>query len=202
MSHKKRFLRSWVALGLILIALGLILDGKCELKRLLAHPAVRVNMKWKAANCLINRTMNIEPYKKIDSLQLGVSTKPDCKNRFGDPSNVRTNREGVEEFHYPEFILRFDPHAGTLTECTLLPRTNAVIANVIVTWDQAFLREACEKDGAPKDVYGCIVLTEFGIAVTGIHDNDESQLAVTVFEEGAFDSLLKDSSPFEFSALN
>jgi hypothetical protein len=113
---------------------------------------------------------------------------------------VRTNRDGIEEFHYAEFILRFDPNAQTLTECTLLPRANAVIAGIDVTWDQAFLREACEKDGAPKDVYGFIVLTKLGIAVTGIHDNDESQLAVTVFEEGAFDSLLKNSSPFEFSA--
>ena len=84
----------------------------------------------------------------------------------------------------------------------MLPRTKAVIAGINVTWDQAFLRKACEKDGSPRDVYGFIVLTKLGIAVTGIHDDDESQLAVTVFEKGAFDSLLKDSSKFEYSALN
>jgi len=45
-------------------------------------------------------------------------------------------------------------------------------------------------------VYGFIVLEHLGIAVTGIHDNDPSQLAITAFSKGEFDDLLPESTPY------
>jgi hypothetical protein len=142
--------------------------------------------------------MIIQPYMSFDVLRLGESTKFDCVARFGDPSRICTNPEGAEELHYPDFILRIDPKQRTLRECTLLPYATATIAGIDVTWDKEFLARACALDGSPRDVFGFIVLREFGVAVTGIHDNDASQLAITVFSEGDFDKLLEDSKPFDY----
>jgi hypothetical protein len=46
---------------------------------------------------------------------------------------------------------------------------------------------------------GFIVLQRFGIAVTGIHDNDESQLAVTAFTKGELNNWLAKSVPYVWS---
>lgn len=105
----------------------------------------------------------------------------------------------AEELHYDDFIIRLDPKTGTVRECTLLPRANATIDDIPVTWDVAFLRRACERDKLPREVYGFVVLRQLGIAVTGIHDADDSQMSITVFSEGEFDELLTESVPFEVS---
>src|SRR5688500_4822505 len=140
--------------------------------------------------------MEIKPYKSFGPLEFGRSSKEDCEQFFGKPTRIKINREGVEEFHYDQFIIRFDRSSHTARECTLLPRMDATIDGIKVTWDKEFLRRVCERDGSPKNVCGFIVLLRLGICVTGIHDDDESQLAIGVFSEGEFDDLLAESVPF------
>ncbi|HUT12617.1 MAG TPA: hypothetical protein VMY42_19125 [Thermoguttaceae bacterium] len=142
--------------------------------------------------------MRIVPYRSFGKLQFGDSTREDCVASYGEPKNIRTNREGAEEYHYEGFIVRFNAKTNVVRECTLLPRAICTIEGIAVTWDPDFLRKACEHDGDPKDVYGFIVLKRLGIAITGIHDWDESQLAVTAFSEGDFDDLLAEASPFVY----
>ena len=143
--------------------------------------------------------MNIVPHEAVGPLRFGESTARDAVTAFGEPVRRRISREDDDELHYAGFVLRFDPANHVLQECTLLPRTPATIDGIDVTWDHAFLRRACERDGSPRDVYGFIVLTALGIAVTGIHDDDASQLAITVFSEGLFDDLMQRSVPFDCS---
>jgi hypothetical protein len=146
--------------------------------------------------------MNIEPYKSIGLLRFSESNREECTLCYGLPQAVRKNREGIEEFHYEKFIVRFDPLTNTVRECTLLPRTIAKVGDISITWNRAFLRAVCDRDGTPMDVYGFIVLRKLGIAVTGIHDDDESQLAVTAFSKGNFDALVEEGVPFEYSSIH
>jgi hypothetical protein len=143
--------------------------------------------------------MNIVPYVSFGTLFFGRTSKDECVQLCGQPEQIRTNREGVEELHYAEFIVRLDRSTSKVSECTLLPRADATIDGIDITWDKQFLQLVCERDGSPKDVYGFIVLNNLGIAVTGIHDDDESQLAITAYSAGAFDDLLPESVPFEIS---
>lgn len=46
-------------------------------------------------------------------------------------------------------------------------------------WVETVLRRGEER-------YGFVVLHSLGIAITGIHDGDESQMAITVFSPGDF----------------
>jgi hypothetical protein len=145
--------------------------------------------------------MIIEPYKSFGPLCFGVTNRDECIMLLGNPKDIRINREGVEEYHYDDFIVRFKPETHVVNECTVLPKIVAFISNIEFTWDKRFLRLACEYDGAPQELYGFIVLRRLGIAVTGIHDNDESQMAITIFCEGEFDDLLPKAIPFEWSKL-
>lgn len=118
---------------------------------------------------------------------------------LGDSIRKRTNRKGVEEYEYQQFIVRFHPKTSTVQECTLLPYADATISGIAVTWDRNFLRLLCEQDPSPRDVYGFIVFPRLGIAVTRIHDGDESQLAVTAFLKGSLNDLLPNSVPYALS---
>jgi hypothetical protein len=140
--------------------------------------------------------IQITPYVSFGALMFNKTTKDECVLLLGEPLNKRTNRKGAEEYEYQQFIVRFNTATPTVRECTLLPYTNASIDEITVTWDKTFLRQACEKDSSPRDVYGFIVFNRLGIAVTGIHDDDESQLAITAFSKGEFDDLLLKSSPY------
>ena len=144
-------------------------------------------------------TIEIIPYSAFGPLNFEKTTKDECVLSLGEPLKKRTNRKGIEEYEYQQFIVRFDSKTSTVRECTLLPYADAIVDGIRVTWDRNFLRLACKQDESPRDVYGFIVLQRLGIAVTGIHDDDESQLAVTAFSKGEFNDLIRDSAPFVMS---
>ena len=144
-------------------------------------------------------TIEIIPYSAFGPLSLGETTKHGCVLLLGEPLKKRINRRGIEEYEYEQFIVRFDPRTLTVRECTLLPHAEATISGIAVTWDRNFLRLACEQDQSPRDLFGFIVLQRLGIAVTGVHDNDASQLAITAFSKGEFDDLLPGSTPYTMS---
>lgn len=144
-------------------------------------------------------TIQIIPYTAFGPLIFDKTTKEECLLLLGEPLKKRTNRKGVEEYEYQQFIIRFSPQTLTVRECTLLPYADGTVNGIKVTWDIDFLRLACEEDQSPRDVYGFIVLQRLGIAITGIHDEDKSQLAITAFSKGEFDDLLPVSNPFVMS---
>jgi hypothetical protein len=139
--------------------------------------------------------MQIIPYKSVGELRFGIA-KDQCLKLLGDPNTIRFNRKGFEELEYNGLIVRIDPASHKVCEFTLLPLTNGNIDGIEITWDKDFLAKACKIDGSALDIYGFIVLRKLGIAVTGIHDDDRTQLAITVFSEGAFDKLLARGYPF------
>lgn len=145
--------------------------------------------------------MHIKPYESVDTLKFGVSTKEDCVTEYGAPNKVRMSRDNEEECHYDDLIVRFDKSTQKLRECTLLPVKSAVVAaaagEIPVTWNRDFLLRACQLDGNPVVAYGFVILPTVGIALTGLHDGDSSQVAVTVFCRGDFDAYLNDAVRFE-----
>lgn len=140
--------------------------------------------------------IEIIPYTAFGPLLFGKTTMHETELLLGEPLKKRFNRKGIEEFEYEQFIIRFNPKTFTVRECTLLPHAAATINGMTITWDRNFLRSACEQDQSPRDVYGFIVLQRLGLAITGIHDDDLSQLAVTAFTKGEFDDLLPESTPY------
>ena len=136
------------------------------------------------------------PYTSFGPLHFGRTTKNECLQLLGEPLQRRTNKAGLEELEYDLYIIRFNPQTQTVRECTLLPYADATIEDIMITWDKGFLHQACERDQSPRDIYGFIVLCDLGIAMTGIHDNDDSQLAITAFSKGDFNDLLPESVPY------
>lgn len=141
--------------------------------------------------------IKIVSYKSFGKLFFGQSTVADALVEYGDPEKKTEDRlEGIE-YIYSEFIARFDAVSGLFKEATLLPYSNAIVNGIEVTWDRKFLSAMCHGHGVVYDVYGFIVIPGMGIAVTGIHDDDSSQLAITFFKTGGFDDLMYKGKVFD-----
>jgi len=54
-------------------------------------------------------------------------------------------------------------------------------------------------DGNPYESVGFIVLLKLGITLTGFHDDDINQRAVTAFTRGRWDDLMQDLKPFNLT---
>jgi len=61
------------------------------------------------------------------------------------------------------------------------------------------LKKLVSIDGTPLLYMGFIVFLDLGIALTGFHDNDASQKAVTVFEKGSWDKRIGKMKEFQLS---
>ncbi|NQE49758.1 hypothetical protein [Herbaspirillum rubrisubalbicans] len=59
------------------------------------------------------------------------------------------------------------------------------------------LRKLVNLDGNPYESVGFIVLLNLGVTLTGFHDDDIYQRAVTVFARGRWDDLLQKLKPFD-----
>lgn len=133
--------------------------------------------------------MIVTPYESVGQIRFGQS-RTECLEKLGPIESSFVNSIGLEELGFDRLIVRVSPADEKVVEFTLLPYLECEVCGIVVTWDAQFLDAICQLDGAPVDVYGFIVLRNLGIAVTGIHDADDSQLAITVFMHGAFDSLI------------
>lgn len=146
-------------------------------------------------------TLEIKSYIGIDDLRFDHSTKDDAIAYFGKPTTERNTRLGNLEYEYSHFILRFCPLTYRFIECTLLPYAEATVNDISVTWDKDFLKKICQLDTSPKNSYGFIILPKYGVAMTGMHDSDESQLAITVFRKNELNDFLEGSNDFDCTSL-
>lgn len=143
----------------------------------------------------------VESYVGINGLGFKSGTIGDAIVIFGKPEYERKTRLGNMEYDYGSFILRFCSKTGGLLECTILPGIPVKINEIDVSWDVGFLKKMCGIDGSPKNSYGFIVLGKLGIAITGVHDRDESQAAITVFNRKELEEFLEGAQDFDAAML-
>jgi hypothetical protein len=115
------------------------------------------------------------------------------RDELGAPESTRTNRSGDEVYRYPSVSLTFDLEG--LAEVGLLPEAKPRIGPVDVLSPKGF-SSLLRLDGQAYECVGLIVLLNLGLAVSGVHDNDRSQLAVTAFRRGRWDRLQDQMKPF------
>ncbi len=129
----------------------------------------------------------IEPYVSAGSFNFGA-----CYNEvvtvLGEPHSTEKNRLG-------ETIVRYDGYGATISsrgvvEAYFLPGTDVSLSGINVFHDASAFRGLCALDGDPKETLGFIVLLRLGITMTGFHDAEPAQQAITAFERGRWDQLL------------
>jgi hypothetical protein len=143
--------------------------------------------------------MVIVPYTSVGPLVLGVTSAAECLRILGNPELITNNWDGVTQYCYEHIWVRIDPRTHLVSDCSLIPYTEGSVDGISITWDKDFVRRVCARDGEPMLAYGFVVLKRLGIAISGIHDEDLSQLAVGAFLRDQLVDMLTDAIPFHLS---
>ena len=54
-------------------------------------------------------------------------------------------------------------------------------------------------DPSPKECFGFLIFLKIGVTITGYHDGEESQRAITTFQRGRWDSMTEQFNEFEMN---
>ncbi len=131
-------------------------------------------------------TFSIEPYKGALPVRFGMTTD-EIESLLGDPQRRSTNFRKELTYDYEAFNVGFNK-SKVVTHVGFVPGASVEYDGEPVLTTEAFQR-LIQIDGEAKEVLGFVVLLNLGIAFTGFHDNDNSQRAVTAFEQGSYEEL-------------
>lgn len=144
--------------------------------------------------------LNIDAYKRINGFSIESGNALSAVEVFGEPDIIKKTRLGKVEYVYNgNMYLRFSGDRDYFLECTISPGCDAKINDIFVTWDINFLRQLYVKNGGAKIAYGYIIFNNLGVAVTGVHDMDDSQKAVTIFGKNELNEFISGSEDYVFS---
>jgi len=128
----------------------------------------------------------IIPYQSVDPIQFGMSND-ELMRVVGQPNNIRKNPSGELNYQYPTFSVRLSSKDQRVVEIGLSSAADVRLADIDIFESPTAFKDLIRKDGNPLEYLGFIVLLNLGITMTGFHDNDPSQKAVTAFVKGRWD---------------
>ena len=120
----------------------------------------------------------VEPYKGVGPLRFGMNQE-EVVSTFGTPEQKTQNHVGNTVLWYQELNATFEN--GALVEVGLRPNKEVLVLGVRPFYDPEGFSRLCELDGMAQEVLGFIVLEKLGIAMTGFHDGNVDQRAITAF---------------------
>ncbi len=142
--------------------------------------------------------LDIHPNVGVAGLTFGAS--PDeVQQQWGKPISTAKNRSGETVLIYPDILLTFDD-AG-LTEAGVTPGADPVVNGARPLSSKADFERLVRDDGQAQQVLGFIVLERLGLTITGVHDGDTGQLALTAFRAGRWARLQDQMTPFRTSQI-
>jgi hypothetical protein len=146
----------------------------------------------------------IHPYVGVGAAKLGM-TQGQVAAILGPPDDADVDSETDEireERKAAALQAVFSADEGQLVELGFSPPIAELELDGVrlfsVPPDQA-LRHVIQRDPDPRIIHGFIVFLSLGITMTGFHNNDEAQKAVTIFAKGRWDSVKPKLKPFTYN---
>jgi hypothetical protein len=132
--------------------------------------------------------LEIHPNRGVGPLRFG-DTPVAVTDAVGPPRKQVSTTGGRLEYEYELFAVRFSGTPPGMTELSFVPGAKLLWRGRDVFEERGILDDLLKEDGAPLEYVGFVVLYGLGLALTGFHDQDRSQLAVTAFAPGTWDDL-------------
>jgi len=143
---------------------------------------------------------DINPYIGVGKLKFGM-TQDEVARILGKPHDLETDSEGeVREFRkenglqtaYSEIDRRLVEIGFSSNIETLTFNNTALFSNKPLD----VFRFLLAADKQPYELLGFVVLLNLGITITGFHDEETEERAVTAFARGRWDSIKERLKPF------
>jgi hypothetical protein len=148
-----------------------------------------------------NQILHLMPYVGIGRATFGM-TKNEIESIFGPPDEVDSNflKQRIE---YRSFMnVAYSAQDERAVHFGLGRQMKGARYKSLFIFQEnptVVLQQLIAEDGDPYIDLGFIVLLKLGMTLTGFHDGDESQKAVTLFERGAWDQELPRLKPFHMN---
>lgn len=141
-------------------------------------------------------TFEINPYVGPLPLRLGM-TQDQVAEVLGQPQVVSKNRLGEPTHNFDFCAVGYDKDTLSANYFGFTPGGSVAYKGVSLFNNPNALRFMLEEDGEPIEFVGFILLLKLGVSLSGFHDNDQSQLAVNMFERGRFEKYRSQFKPFQ-----
>ena len=125
-------------------------------------------------------------------------TERQVEDFVGPPRIMRTNTQGELAAWYESFSIRYSKQDKELVEIGFLKTARVTILGINPFTQKNGFRELLRHDSCPYESFGFIILLDLGITLTGFHDDDPNQLAITAFARGRWDDWKKNLKKFQF----
>jgi hypothetical protein len=135
------------------------------------------------------------PYVGSLPIRFGM-TPAEVREALGEPDSVTSNRKGERDERRGETNVRYGSNNQNVVELAFGPHVPVLYKGVSLFEDPRALATLARDDPAPVEVLGFLLFLGLGIALTGVHDRDPNQLAISVFERGRWDHLQARFRPY------
>jgi len=121
-------------------------------------------------------------------MTFGMSTEQ-LSELLGEPTLIRKNSKlGETDVRFRRIRTAISDHG--LVEVGLIPEERPTLRGIDIFNHPNALNRLNALDGTSREILGFLVFPKLGITVTGLHDGDSSQLAITAFVQGRWDRYL------------
>ena len=137
--------------------------------------------------------IEIVPYECVGRVKFGMTIE-EVATVVGEPERVSTNRRKERDERRGKMGIRFSAEDSKVVEVSLR-HLEVTLMGIDVFNDPNAFDRLIAVDGKPFESLGFVVLMKLGITLTGFHDQDESQKAVTAFARGRWDDVKEEFRP-------
>jgi len=146
---------------------------------------------------------DIKPYIGVGDLRFGMD-RAKVEQLIGTASRQKKGFSGeTTEYRRDNGLLTtYDSGTNELVEIGFsrnILELQYEDVEIFVEPPKDVFKKLASLDGNPYENVGFIVLLKLGITLTGFHDDDINQRAVTVFTRGRWDDLMQDLKPFNLA---
>ena len=146
----------------------------------------------------MNQSFEIISYVGAKPLLFGM-TQSQAEAIIGPPEGIITDDDlGETGASYDALNIQYSKQDRTLVEIGFSKTAKVTILGINPFIQKNGFRELLRHDSCPYESYGFIILLDLGITLTGFHDNDPNQLAITAFARGRWDGWKKKLKKFQF----
>lgn len=125
----------------------------------------------------------------IHPLLLGMTREQLDRVMREEPKISPSRIAGEEVLQFEIANARVVMREGRTVEIAVTPPANVIFEDKSLFQDPSVWHAVVAEDGDAQECLGFIVLQKSGLTLTGFHDNDPAQLAITSFERGRWDAM-------------
>lgn len=139
---------------------------------------------------IVAKPHEIVPSKGVPPIVFGMAPQI-VEGLLGPAERSRTNADGEREEHRASLLVRYDSESETVVEFSFGPDSDVVLDGVAILQSPDPAEELLRRSTRVVECLGFLVFLDLGVALSGYHDGDSDQRALTVFVPGRWDSLAK-----------